>query len=156
MLLVRRKSGGGAVYHVNTIVLTLQPCLTCQVCDGQDLGNSNYCVLSPREGFDRHRSAAMVSRALRKLGIPAYVNARHDICVEQYKISFQFFLACRMSPRPDNRSSCLHVSGSAFKLSTKRAYHHGTMLIDSKLSNLRGVLGTSKVCPGQFASVRAH
>ncbi|CEQ39111.1 SPOSA6832_00624 [Sporobolomyces salmonicolor] len=38
----------------------------------------------------------------------------------------------------------MHVSGSAFKLVNKRAYHHGTMLIDAKLSNLRGVLGTHK------------
>lgn len=38
-----------------------------------------------------------------------------------------------------------YVSGSAFKLVNARAYHHGTMLIDAKLGNLRGLLGTSKV-----------
>ena len=64
----------------------------------------------------------MVTRAVRKLGIPAYVNERHDICVEQYK-----------------------VSGSAFKIGSKRAYHHGTMLIDAALHDLRGVLRNTKV-----------
>ncbi|KAH9459022.1 hypothetical protein Pst134EA_019172 [Puccinia striiformis f. sp. tritici] len=32
------------------------------------------------------------------------------------------------------------VSGSAFRITSKRAYHHGTMLIDSNLENLRGAL----------------
>lgn len=38
-----------------------------------------------------------------------------------------------------------YVSGSAFKLVNKRAYHHGTMLIDAKLGDLRGVLGSQRV-----------
>lgn len=37
------------------------------------------------------------------------------------------------------------MSGSAFKLVNKRAYHHGTMLIDAKLGDLRGVLGSQRV-----------
>lgn len=39
----------------------------------------------------------------------------------------------------------VHVSGSAFKLVNARAYHHGTMLIDAKLGDLKGVLGNSRV-----------
>jgi lipoate-protein ligase A len=38
-----------------------------------------------------------------------------------------------------------HVSGSAFKLVNARAYHHGTMLIDAKLKDLKGVLSNEKV-----------
>ena len=72
--LVRRRSGGGSVYH--------------------DLGNTNYCMFSPRATFERRTAASMVTRAVRSLGIPAYVNERHDICVEQYK------MRCRpMQPR---------------------------------------------------------
>jgi len=100
MSVVRRRSGGGTVYH--------------------DLGNTNYCVLVPRQGFERRANADMVVRALRRLMVPAYVNERNDICVEKYK-----------------------VSGSAFKLSNHRAYHHGTMLIEAKLCNL-GVLHSGK------------
>ncbi|KAK4049748.1 hypothetical protein OIO90_005329 [Microbotryomycetes sp. JL221] len=97
---VRRKSGGGTVYH--------------------DLGNMNYCVFVPRTGFERRTNALMVSNALNSLDIDAYVNDRNDICVDTFKMR------------------------SAFKLVNSRAYHHGTMLINAKLSDLKGVLGTQK------------
>ncbi|GAA5832831.1 hypothetical protein JCM3766R1_007058 [Sporobolomyces carnicolor] len=106
---VRRKSGGGTVYH--------------------DLGNTNYCVFVPRLEFNRNTNAELVASALNRLDVPAFVNERNDICVEQFKMS-------SLSP---SRSLC-----SAFKLVNHRAYHHGTMLIDAQLSNLRGVLGTKK------------
>ncbi|KAK4052167.1 hypothetical protein OIV83_002462 [Microbotryomycetes sp. JL201] len=96
--IVRRKSGGGTVYH--------------------DLGNTNYCVFVPRTGFERRTNAVMVAEALNTLEINAYVNDRNDICVDKFKMTF--------------------------KLVNARAYHHGTMLIDAKLSDLRGVLGTQK------------
>ena len=41
----------------------------------------------------------------------------------------------------------VYVSGSAFKLVNARAYHHGTMLIDAKLQDLKGVLSNEKVSP---------
>ncbi|GAA5873916.1 hypothetical protein JCM3774_004038, partial [Rhodotorula dairenensis] len=97
---VRRKSGGGTVYH--------------------DLGNTNYCVFVPRTEFDRKTNAELVARGLQTLDLAAYVNDRNDICIDGY------------------------VSGSAFKLVNKRAYHHGTMLIDAKLGDLRGVLGSQR------------
>ncbi|BGP13163.1 hypothetical protein JCM10213v2_001082 [Rhodosporidiobolus nylandii] len=98
---VRRKSGGGTVYH--------------------DLGNTNYCVFVPRLEFDRRTNAELVVEGLKTLEIPASVNERNDIVVDGFK-----------------------VSGSAFKLVNKRAYHHGTMLLDAKLGDLRGVLGSKK------------
>ncbi|GAA5894836.1 putative lipoate--protein ligase [Sporobolomyces salmoneus] len=101
---VRRKSGGGTVYH--------------------DLGNTNYCVFVPRLEFNRNTNAELVASALKRLDIPAYVNERNDICVEKFKMS-------RSLP-------------TSFKLVNHRAYHHGTMLIDAQLANLRGVLGTKK------------
>lgn len=58
--LVRRRSGGGTVFH--------------------DEGNVNYCVICPTESFNRDKHADMVVRALRKLGVArAQVNERHDI-----------------------------------------------------------------------------
>lgn len=60
--LVRRRSGGGAVFH--------------------DGGNVNYCVISPPATFDRDRHAEMVVRALNTLGQHSVcVNERHDIVV---------------------------------------------------------------------------
>ncbi|KAJ1801947.1 hypothetical protein LPJ75_006341 [Coemansia sp. RSA 2598] len=97
VLLARRTSGGGAVYH--------------------DMGNTNYTVVMPRDAFTRDRCAQMVAQALQAEDIPAYVNARHDVAVDGKKIS-----------------------GSAFKLTSKRAFHHGTMLIDADLGRLNGCL----------------
>lgn len=54
------------------------------------------------------------------------------------------------------RGKDLYVSGSAFKLVNKRAYHHGTMLIDAQLGNLRGVLGSKKVPPPLSRSCRSN
>ncbi|KAJ2000555.1 hypothetical protein GGI04_004101 [Coemansia thaxteri] len=82
-----------------------------------DLGNSNYTVVMPRDAFTRDACAAMVARALQGEGIPASVTARHDVAVDGLK-----------------------VSGSAFKLTKQRAFHHGTMLIDADLARLHGCL----------------
>ncbi|KAJ2489481.1 hypothetical protein IWW37_003944 [Coemansia sp. RSA 2050] len=97
VVLARRSSGGGAVYH--------------------DLGNTNYTVVMPREVFARDMCAEMVAKALQASDIPAYVNARHDVAVDGLKIS-----------------------GSAFKLTKLRAFHHGTMLIEADLTRLHGCL----------------
>ncbi|KAJ2766064.1 hypothetical protein IWQ57_004526, partial [Coemansia nantahalensis] len=83
-----------------------------------DLGNTNYTVLMPRAEFSRDRCAQMVARALQNhADVPAHVTARHDVAVGGRK-----------------------VSGSAFKLTTARAFHHGTMLIDADLARLHGCL----------------
>ncbi|KAI9643017.1 hypothetical protein NHQ30_008752 [Ciborinia camelliae] len=74
--LVRRRSGGGTVFH--------------------DKGNVNYCVICPTSNFDRDKHAEMVVRALHKLGVTrAVVNARHDIVLKPNGThgpsSFRFF-----------------------------------------------------------------
>lgn len=62
--LVRRRSGGGAVFH--------------------DSGNVNFSVICPPPAFDRNKHAEMVVRALRGLGVPtARVNERHDLVVDR-------------------------------------------------------------------------
>ncbi|KAL4975719.1 hypothetical protein BDW66DRAFT_151649 [Aspergillus desertorum] len=59
-LLVRRRSGGGAVFH--------------------DAGNLNYSVISPRTTFTRDKHAEMMVRALHRVGaVNTSVNERHDI-----------------------------------------------------------------------------
>ncbi|TPX65516.1 hypothetical protein CcCBS67573_g08104 [Chytriomyces confervae] len=103
---IRRRSGGGTVVHA--------------------LGNTNYTCFMPRESFNRDFSANIVARALHQLDIPAHVNTRHDIVV-------------------DNRK----VSGSAFKVVHEKAYAHGTMLISSDLESL----GTQLKSPRKGALV---
>lgn len=61
--LVRRRSGGGTVFH--------------------DTGNVNYSIIGPTSAFDRDRHAEMVVRALHKLGVDkTRVNERHDIVLD--------------------------------------------------------------------------
>ncbi|RFU34673.1 hypothetical protein B7463_g1674, partial [Scytalidium lignicola] len=64
--LVRRRSGGGTVFH--------------------DEGNVNYSVIVPTAVFNRDRHAEMVVRALKRLGVErAMVNVRHDIVLAPEK-----------------------------------------------------------------------
>ncbi|KAJ7068819.1 Lipoyltransferase and lipoate-protein ligase [Mycena amicta] len=104
--LVRRRSGGGTVYH--------------------DLGNTNFSIHLPRRTFDRKATANIVLRAVRALGIPAArINERNDIYVSSDKMN-------------------AYVSGSAYKIVSKRAYHHGTMLLSSRLDMLGDLLHVDK------------
>ncbi|KAI8887134.1 hypothetical protein K501DRAFT_283428 [Backusella circina FSU 941] len=86
------------------------------------MGNSIYTIFMPRETFSRRRNAELVAEALVQLDIPAGVNERHDIVVDGHK-----------------------VSGSAYKITSKRAYHHGTMLIDADTEILKGCLSKKRM-----------
>ena len=115
--LVRRRSGGGTVFH--------------------DEGNVNFSVICPPAQFDRDRHAEMVVRALKKLGRPtARVNERHDIVMD-----------VDVDAGVDGGSSgsaairTFKVSGSAYKLTRLRSLHHGTCLLRSpNLGSISGLL----------------
>ena len=93
VLLARRQSGGGAVYH--------------------DLGNTNFTFISPADDYDIHRNFAIIVEALKKFGIDAVQSGRNDILVDGKK-----------------------VSGSAFRKGSKRAFHHGTLLINAQMEKI--------------------
>ncbi len=113
--LVRRRSGGGTVFH--------------------DEGNLNWSITCPRGHFTRDKHAEMVVRALRRLGIDrARVNERHDIVLDQgherrpadpQNTHCTPYTTDGGGPRP------LKVSGSAYKLTRQRALHHATTLLSS-------------------------
>lgn len=119
--LVRRRSGGGTVFH--------------------DEGNVNWTVISPSASFTRDKHAEMVVHALRGCGVDrARVNARHDIVLDQGQKGAETSPQDTHStpyeatdfdvPRP------LKVSGSAYKLTRNRALHHGTCLLSSPNLNV--------------------
>lgn len=114
--LVRRRSGGGAVFH--------------------DEGNVNWSVIVDGHDFTRDMHAEMVVRALRKLGVyRARVNERHDIVLDMGKASEKFEDLRDTHSTPyldDGNARSLKVSGSAFRISRGRALHHGTALVGSK------------------------
>jgi lipoate-protein ligase A len=114
--LVRRRSGGGTVFH--------------------DEGNLNWSITCPRNDFTRDKHAEMVVRALRKIGVDrARVNERHDIVLDQGHE--------KRDSDPDDTHRTpwtvddgtlpkpLKVSGSAYKLTRLRALHHATTLLSS-------------------------
>lgn len=76
----------------------------------------------PRDIFERDLTVKIIRNALHQLDIPAEVNTRYDLVVNNEKIS-----------------------GSAYKLVNNRAYHHGTMLIDTDLKILNTFLNPKKV-----------
>ena len=111
--LVRRRSGGGTVFH--------------------DQGNVNFSVICPPSAFDRNKHAEMVVRALSSLGRSnARVNERHDIVMDvaddsigTYKISGSAYKLTRLrslhhgtcllqSPNLKNISGMLRSPAEAF------------------------------------------
>lgn len=75
--LVRRVTGGGAVYH--------------------DLGNLNYTIVGKSDNLERDypEYAGLMCRALQALGIPATLSGRNDILVEGKKVSGFAKRVCR-------------------------------------------------------------
>ena len=120
--LVRRRSGGGTVFH--------------------DEGNVNWSVTCDFTEFTRDKHAEMVVRALRELGVErARVNERHDIVLDQG--------ADASNPEWDGKDTHAtpfttqdvrprKVSGSAYKMARNRALHHGTALLTSPNLGLIG------------------
>ncbi|OCT52176.1 hypothetical protein CLCR_08411 [Cladophialophora carrionii] len=137
--LVRRRSGGGTVFH--------------------DAGNLNYSIIVPNtRSFTRSKHAEMVVQSLRTLNTPAHkwlssesqrsdfpevrVNERNDIVMQ----------------RP-NEAEWLKVSGSAYKLTRGRALHHGTLLYSSpyihRISDLLRSPGRDFITAHGVESVRS-
>jgi lipoate-protein ligase A len=117
--LARRASGGGAVF--------------------QDLGNSIFTFLSPRDGYNRAANSNIILRALKRFGIQADVSGRNDIVV----------------PMEDGPRK---ISGSAFRETRDRCFHHGTLLLSTDLTRLENFLTPhpKKLQSKGKASVRAR
>ena len=115
--LVRRVTGGGAVYH--------------------DLGNLNYNIVGRSEDLERDypEYAALMMKALQKLGVPATLSGRNDILVDGKK-----------------------VSGFAKRVCKNRLMVHGTLMYNVDLDVLTKVLHPSatKLQSKGIASVRSR
>lgn len=86
-----------------------------------DLGNTNFTFMSSRRNYSKERNNDIIIRALGSFGIKAEASGRNDIVVDGRKIS-----------------------GSAFKLGSDRAFHHGTLLINLDMPRISDYLTPDK------------
>lgn len=90
-----------------------------------DLGNTNFTFMSSKETYDKDDNNQIIINALKKFNVDAYASGRNDICVD-----------LEDGPRK--------ISGSAFKETKDRAFHHGTLLINADLTRLSHYLNPDK------------
>ena len=100
-----------------------------------DLGNTNFTFLSPKADYDQDANFTIIINALKKLGVDANVSGRNDMQVGDKKIS-----------------------GSAFKHSSDRSFHHGTLLVNADMQKLGDYLNPHplKLKAKGIKSVRAR
>lgn len=115
---VRRMSGGGAVYH--------------------DFGNLNFSFITNHDVKSLNnfsKFTAPVIKVLNEMGVPAALKGRNDVVVHDKKIS-----------------------GNAQFSTGKRMFHHGTLLLDSDLSEVVNALQVkmSKIESKGHKSVRSR
>ncbi len=81
VFLIRRLSGGGAVYH--------------------DLGNLNFTFIASDENYDVENNLKVIINAIDKFGIKSCFNGRNDLLVNERKFSGNAFIS-------DKGKSCHH------------------------------------------------
>jgi hypothetical protein len=116
----------------------------------QDLGNSIFSFLTPKLQFDKDKNNAILLKALARFKINGQASGRNDLEVDGKKVCFSvcplpsFTSSSFFIPSPSPSPSLVQFSGSAFKHSTSRSLHHGTILIDLKTNALSQYLTPNK------------
>lgn len=86
-----------------------------------DKGNLNYTFITENGLFNTEKQFSVIIDAVKSFGLNAIFSGRNDILINNIKFS-----------------------GNAFFSDDQASYHHGTLLIDSNLSTLSGILTPSK------------
>lgn len=117
--LMRRKTGGGAVYH--------------------DDGNLNFSFVVPKALYDQQRQFSVIQRAVESFGLHTELSGRNDILAEGRKFSGNAFSKGRLN---DLHHGTLLISGDmsdlAHYLKPKPAklQKHGVASVRSRVVNL--------------------
>lgn len=90
-----------------------------------DLGNTNFTFMAGKPKYDKKISTEIVLSALKKLGINANATGRNDLVVSTINGDRKF-------------------SGSAYKETMDRGFHHGTLLLNADLTRLANYLNPDK------------
>ncbi|ODN12614.1 lipoate--protein ligase LplA [Klebsiella pneumoniae] len=86
-----------------------------------DLGNTCFTFMAGKPEYDKPVSTAIVLTALNSLGVTAEASGRNDLVVK-------------------TDSGDRKVSGSAYRETMDRGFHHGTLLLNADLSRLANYL----------------
>lgn len=87
----------------------------------QDMGNTNFTFMAGKPEYDKTVSTDIVLHALQSLGIEAIANGRNDLVVPDGELLRKF-------------------SGSAYRETRDRGFHHGTLLLHADLNRLASYL----------------
>ena len=90
-----------------------------------DLGNTNFTFMAGKPQYDKNVSTNIVLSALKTLGINAKSTGRNDLVVEVGEDERKF-------------------SGSAYRETMDRGFHHGTLLLNADLTRLANYLNPDK------------
>ncbi|MTI61993.1 MAG: lipoate--protein ligase [Firmicutes bacterium] len=98
-----------------------------------DLGNLNFTFIMGRANYYLNRQLRVIIEAVKQLGIGAEFSGRNDLLVEGKKFS-----------------------GNAFYFAADKAYHHGTLLLDTDFTQMLKYLQVSaeKIASKGIDSVR--
>ncbi|EPF20708.1 Lipoate-protein ligase A [Cedecea davisae] len=86
-----------------------------------DLGNTCFTFMAGKPEYDKSISTAIVLKALSNLGFQASASGRNDLEVE-------------------TAEGTRKISGSAYRETLDRGFHHGTLLLNADLSRLANYL----------------
>ena len=127
--LMRRKTGGGAVYH--------------------DDGNINFSFVVPKALYDLQRQFRVIQRAVESFGLKTVLSGRNDILVSSEDVR-------RETGEP--LTSLRKFSGNAFSKGKYQDLHHGTILIKGNMEDLQRYLKPkpAKLQKHGVASVRSR
>lgn len=104
-----------------------------------DLGNTCFTFMAGKPGYDKSISTNIILNALTSLGINASASGRNDLVVT--------------TPDGDRK-----ISGSAYRETKDRGFHHGTLLLNADLSRLANYLNpdVKKLQAKGITSVRSR
>ena len=86
-----------------------------------DLGNTCFTFMAGKPGYDKSVSTGIILQALSQLGVTASASGRNDLV-----------MATPEGPRK--------ISGSAYRETQDRGFHHGTLLLNANLDRLADYL----------------